>query len=181
MLFCNQQQQYEIIEGESDEKAQATRPSFKLRSIYLYVLFSFVLLGSLPLSFLAGRYSVAARMPNTHGLLLPPGEVEQVWEHNLTFSSEPTPQSEAAWASIIPIGRGFIHQPELAPFVSSIAVFHQLHCLVGQSFVASNATISPERLTFEPAQHARGVLLPAPGIGKCQRLHAIRRLSQQNR
>ncbi len=28
------------------------------------------------------------------------------------------------------VGRGFVHHPEVAPFISGIAVFHQLHCLV---------------------------------------------------
>ena len=28
------------------------------------------------------------------------------------------------------VGRGFVHQPSIAPFISNIAVFHQLHCLV---------------------------------------------------
>ncbi|KAE8314739.1 hypothetical protein BDV41DRAFT_575395 [Aspergillus transmontanensis] len=63
------------------------------------------------------------------GLLLPQGNIKTIWEHNLTFSQRPTPESEAAWNSIIPVGRGFIHHPEIAPFISNIAVFHQLHCL----------------------------------------------------
>ncbi|KAE8418450.1 hypothetical protein BDV36DRAFT_295094 [Aspergillus pseudocaelatus] len=86
-------------------------------------------------------------------ILVPQGNVKTVWEHNLTFSQRPTPESEAAWSSIIPgkfkvipcyidkhgsliymgggkqVGRGFIHHPEIAPFISNIAVFHQLHCL----------------------------------------------------
>ena len=28
------------------------------------------------------------------------------------------------------VGRGFVHQPNIAPFISNIAVFHQLLCLV---------------------------------------------------
>ena len=56
--------------------------------------------------------------------------MKTTWEHNLTFTQKPTPESEAAWNSIVPVGRGFIHHPELAPFISNIAVFHQLHCLV---------------------------------------------------
>ena len=59
----------------------------------------------------------------------PDGNIIQVWAHNLTFSQAPTPESEAAWNSLIPVGRGFIHQPEIAPFISNIAVFHQMHCL----------------------------------------------------
>ena len=64
------------------------------------------------------------------GLLDPPGSVRQVWQHNLTFSQKPTLESERAWDSIIPVGRGFIHHKEVAPFISNIAVYHQLHCLV---------------------------------------------------
>jgi hypothetical protein len=60
----------------------------------------------------------------------PAGEIVEVWEHNLTFSQAPTAESEAAWASVIPVGRGFIHHDEIAPFISNIAAFHQLHCLV---------------------------------------------------
>lgn len=60
----------------------------------------------------------------------PPGTSHQIWQHNLTFSQAPTAESEEAWSSIIPVGRGFIHHEELAPFISNIAVFHQLHCLV---------------------------------------------------
>ncbi|KAM0803847.1 hypothetical protein BDR22DRAFT_787895, partial [Usnea florida] len=59
----------------------------------------------------------------------PPGTIHQVWQHNLTFSQKPTPESERAWGSIIPVGRGFIHDKKLAPFISNIAVYHQLHCL----------------------------------------------------
>lgn len=90
-------------------------------------------------------------------MLVPQGNVKTVWEHNLTFSQRPTPESEAAWSSIIPgifkvipcytdkrsslmytankVGRGFIHHPEMAPFISNIAVFHQLHCLVSFNFL----------------------------------------------
>lgn len=67
---------------------------------------------------------------NRTGLPDPPGFVHQVWQHNLTFSQKPTLESERAWSSIIPVGRGFIHHKEVAPFISNIAVFHQLHCLV---------------------------------------------------
>lgn len=35
-------------------------------------------------------------------LLVPEGNIKTVWEHNLTFSQRPTPESEAAWNSIIP-------------------------------------------------------------------------------
>jgi hypothetical protein len=59
----------------------------------------------------------------------PPGTVSQIWQHNFTFSQSPTPASEAAWDALVPIGRGFITNPQIAPFFSNIAVTHQLHCL----------------------------------------------------
>lgn len=68
--------------------------------------------------------------PSTNREQAPPGDFKTKWEHNLTFTQKPDAESEAVWSSIIPVGRGFIHHPQLAPFVSNIAVFHQLHCLV---------------------------------------------------
>ncbi|KNG85379.1 hypothetical protein ANOM_005961 [Aspergillus nomiae NRRL 13137] len=56
------------------------------------------------------------------GFILPQGTIKTAWEHNLTFSQRPRPSPKQ-------LGRGFIHHPELAPFISNIAVFHQLHCL----------------------------------------------------
>jgi hypothetical protein len=67
---------------------------------------------------------------------VPPGPIQTQWQHNLTFTRKPDAESEAAWSSIIPTGRGFIHHPQLAPFVSNIAVFHQLHCLVSISILS---------------------------------------------
>jgi hypothetical protein len=62
--------------------------------------------------------------------LVPPGSVLTKWHHNLTFTQKPDKSSEAAWGSIIPVGRGFITHPHLSPEPSNIAVFHQIHCLV---------------------------------------------------
>ncbi|KAJ5998327.1 hypothetical protein N7451_006137 [Penicillium sp. IBT 35674x] len=82
------------------------------------------------------------------GLISPPGNVEVVFEHDLLFSERPTPESEAAWNSLIPVGRGFVHHPEIAPFISNLAVFHQLHCL--HAIVVSYYT------AIEEADVARG-------------------------
>lgn len=68
------------------------------------------------------------------GISVPSGPVHITWQHNLTFTQSPSPESEAAWNSIIPVGRGFVHHDQLAPFVSNIAVFHQLHCMVSLSY-----------------------------------------------
>lgn len=42
------------------------------------------------------------RILRSYILLVPEGNIKTVWEHNLTFSQRPTPESEAAWNSIIP-------------------------------------------------------------------------------
>ncbi|KAL2827693.1 hypothetical protein BJY01DRAFT_228955 [Aspergillus pseudoustus] len=63
------------------------------------------------------------------GLLLPPGTTHRELDHDLTFSQRPNAETEKAWADIIPAGRGFIQHPKLAPAVSGLTVFHQLHCL----------------------------------------------------
>ncbi|KAF7868669.1 hypothetical protein EAF04_005199 [Stromatinia cepivora] len=71
------------------------------------------------------------RMERKLGLLVPPGSTKETWYPNTTFSMKPTPESEAAWGSLMPVGRGFIYRPEIAPIVKSVSVFHQLHCLHG--------------------------------------------------
>jgi hypothetical protein len=38
--------------------------------------------------------------------------------------------SERAWKSLFPIGRGFVLHPELAKEEKTVSVFHELHCLV---------------------------------------------------
>ncbi|KAF2653495.1 hypothetical protein K491DRAFT_602680, partial [Lophiostoma macrostomum CBS 122681] len=81
---------------------------------------------------------------------VPPGSVEQVWELNSTFIQRPTPESEAAWNSLVPVGRGFVHHDELAPFISNIAVFHQLHCLAKHGILVAyyKALESPATTKF---------------------------------
>jgi hypothetical protein len=53
-----------------------------------------------------------------------------IWNENSTFSDEPSTITEAAWASLIPDGRGFVTHPKLAKEMKSVSVFHELHCLV---------------------------------------------------
>ncbi|KAI0867572.1 hypothetical protein GGS24DRAFT_515175 [Hypoxylon argillaceum] len=84
---------------------------------------------SLGIGYLLGLGRLRERDTVHYGLPLPAGSLHTSWQHNLTFTQIPSPSSEAAWNSIIPIGRGFVHHSQLAPFISNIAVFHQLHCL----------------------------------------------------
>ncbi|KAF1969963.1 hypothetical protein BU23DRAFT_475151, partial [Bimuria novae-zelandiae CBS 107.79] len=73
----------------------------------------------------------------------PPGDIVKQFHHNLTFTQKPSPESEAAWSSIIPVGRGFITHPQLAPFISNIALYHQLHCLHAVVVAYYDALASP--------------------------------------
>ncbi len=140
-------------ELDSSEVYNEHHPRSPPRRWMLYAQVTCAVLLALTLGVFIGRFSLTATSHNkgllrckilpldfqTHTYLLtqrsggdpaPPGEIHQVWQHNLTFSQSPTLESESAWAATVPVGRGFIHHPELAPFISGIAVFHQLHCLV---------------------------------------------------
>ncbi|TEY77425.1 hypothetical protein BOTCAL_0055g00330 [Botryotinia calthae] len=93
-----------------------------------------LVLGFLSLVFLGMGIVVGGRVPGEErrwGLLAPPGSMKETWYPNTTFSMKPTPESEAAWGSLLPVGRGFIYRPDIAPIVKSVSVFHQLHCLHG--------------------------------------------------
>ncbi|ESZ93632.1 hypothetical protein SBOR_5981 [Sclerotinia borealis F-4128] len=52
---------------------------------------------------------------------IPPGSTKETWYPNTTFSMKPTPESEEAWGSLMPVGRGFIYRPEIAPIVKSVS------------------------------------------------------------
>ncbi|KAF7867203.1 hypothetical protein EAF04_005286 [Stromatinia cepivora] len=121
---------YSALESEErakDERAQNRNPRVgnkrKILVISLTVLIA-VLVG-----FFLGRISL--RVQNARDLLEPAGDHDETWVYNRTFSGPPSNETELAWRSIFPKGRGFIHHPSLAPNISGIAVFHELHCLNG--------------------------------------------------
>jgi hypothetical protein len=51
-------------------------------------------------------------------------------QFNKAFPQRPNEESHTAWAPLFPAKLGFVQNPELAPSVASIAVYHELHCLV---------------------------------------------------
>jgi hypothetical protein len=61
------------------------------------------------------------------------------FEHNETFSQAPSALTNRAWEAIFPDGHGFMKHPELAPQLSVLAVYHQLHCLVGIFFLFASS------------------------------------------
>ncbi|KAI1324528.1 hypothetical protein F5Y16DRAFT_402383 [Xylariaceae sp. FL0255] len=102
-----------------------------------------VITASLLVGYFLGHPGLRDKDTSRFGLPSPPGHVQTIWQHNLTFTQKPSISSEAAWNSIVPIGRGFVHHIELAPFISNIAVFHQLHCLHAIIVAYYNALESP--------------------------------------
>ncbi|KAI0415964.1 hypothetical protein F5X98DRAFT_376343 [Xylaria grammica] len=124
----------ETEQGESLLPTDAKRSSVvskasKLKVICQWIGIICAVLISLVIGYLLGLSRPQDIGPFNYGLPLPPGALHTSWQHNLTFTQKPSASSEAAWNSIIPIGRGFVHHSQLAPFISNIAVFHQLHCL----------------------------------------------------
>ena len=58
---------------------------------------------------------------------------EKSFVYNRTFAESTSTETDAAWESIFPPHGGFFHHQTLAPVGGSLAVYHQLHCLVGKS------------------------------------------------
>ncbi|KAJ5552669.1 hypothetical protein N7494_002047 [Penicillium frequentans] len=67
--------------------------------------------------------------PRRQGLLAPEGNVKVFMEYNSTFTLHPSPESDAAWDSLFPKGKGFVRHDEIAPETSGLVVYHGLHCL----------------------------------------------------
>ena len=50
--------------------------------------------------------------------------------YNRTFAEAPSNETDRAWEDIFPPHGGFFHNPSIAPEGASLAVYHQLHCVV---------------------------------------------------
>ncbi|KAF1941075.1 hypothetical protein EJ02DRAFT_378558 [Clathrospora elynae] len=106
--------------------------SLRLRHACSYL---FVALLSLLVGLILGQFFGLEN--DIDGYLTPYGSTHRnirdvVWWENKTFTAEPSEESEKAWMSVIPIGRGFIDHPVLAPKqMKCVSVFHELHCLHG--------------------------------------------------
>ncbi|KAM0795546.1 hypothetical protein BDR22DRAFT_894084 [Usnea florida] len=80
---------------------------------------------SLPQSRLAS-FSLPDTVPRVYT-----GWSKETFRFNESFAAPP-PQGggqEVVWDSLIPNGLGYVKHPSLAPNLSVISVFHQLHCL----------------------------------------------------
>ncbi|TGO82816.1 hypothetical protein BPOR_0753g00040 [Botrytis porri] len=53
---------------------------------------------------------------------------------------KPTPESEAAWGSLMPVGRGFIYRPEIAAIHGLRTSYYDLHYQIAR---AAGAPIDP--------------------------------------
>ncbi|CCD50389.1 hypothetical protein BofuT4_P090760.1 [Botrytis cinerea T4] len=95
-----------------------------------------LVLAFLSLVFLGMGIAVGGRVPREErkwGLLAPPGSMKETWYPNTTFSMEPTPESEAAWGSLMPVGRGFIYRPEIAPIHGLRTSYYDLHYQIARA------------------------------------------------
>ena len=81
-------------------------------------------------SFFAGRGSITS----DSRLTIPLGTRSEVFRYSRMFGSAPSDDSDTAWASLFPEQGGYFKHPVIAPERSAFAVFHQLHCLVCQSW-----------------------------------------------
>lgn len=83
----------------------------------------------------------------------PEGDVKVFMEYNSTFSSAPSPSSDAAWESLFPKGKGFVRHPDIAPETSGLVVFHALHCLNALRHVYYAAMEGPPPSDHEASHH----------------------------
>ncbi|KAB8297740.1 hypothetical protein EYC80_001542 [Monilinia laxa] len=145
----NSNEDYDV-ESDNTTKFRSPISEYDWKRSCIQILPTFFLASAL--GFFLGHNSVTslASKPTYGGLLPPDGNVTQIWEHNLTFSQAPTAESEAAWDSYVPPGRGFIHQPDIAPFISNIAVFHQLHCFKNWILSEQDKPTQRSRISMEP-------------------------------
>ncbi|PYI04755.1 hypothetical protein BO78DRAFT_347040 [Aspergillus sclerotiicarbonarius CBS 121057] len=115
-----------LMLGEEDfiEESRRPRPA-KFNSWWtaVFAVLAGVLLFGLGVA--AGK-NLPARQS---GLLAPEGDVKVFMEYNSTFTLHPSPESDAAWDSLFPKGKGFVKHPTIAPETSGIVVYHGLHCL----------------------------------------------------
>jgi len=125
------QPQYAVLESREEAKADDETNRFtRHRGCLLNLAISFTALTIASfLGFYFGRLSLDTE--RSTDLLSPAGDLLETWTYNRTFSQAPNEEAEFAWRSIFPKGRGFVHHPTLAPNISGIAVFHELHCLSG--------------------------------------------------
>ncbi|KAF2024504.1 hypothetical protein EK21DRAFT_104617 [Setomelanomma holmii] len=102
---------------------------------YSLVAILCLLLGALGGQFMRLEYEIDGYMA-PYGHTTATHLIPTSWQPNTTFSDEPSALTEAAWAGLIPEGRGFVTHPRLAPKeegarMKSVSVFHELHCLHG--------------------------------------------------
>ena len=121
-----------------------------LRKVIQTLVVLFGILGALSVGYALGSKHAIVPSANTIGTFMtthhvstnshkavPVGNMHYYMQFNKTFPQRPNEESDAAWASLFPEKLGFIQHPELAPEVAGIAVFHELHCLVGRIFLHS--------------------------------------------
>ena len=87
-----------------------------------------VLLVVFSLGYLVGRHIDATGFKSRDSIILRPSR--ELFTYNRTFTNPPSDVTNQAWADLFPARGGFLVHPTLAPNLSVVAVFHQLHCIV---------------------------------------------------
>ena len=83
-------------------------------------------------------------------LSAPIGDISRPLIYNQTFTLAPSPDTDKAWDDIFPTGKGFVKHPSIAPQLSGLAVFHQIHCVVCEACLPKkfSFTLTCSRRTY---------------------------------
>ncbi|KAJ6036382.1 hypothetical protein N7540_000661 [Penicillium herquei] len=114
-----------LLEEQTEKRFSNSSRNFLPWKILFGIVGSLFIFG---LGVVTGK-SLPARNEVESGLLAPEGDVKVLMEYNSTFSIHPSPETEAAWESLFPKGKGFVRHETIAPETSGLAVYHALHCV----------------------------------------------------
>ena len=115
-----------------------TRDAISLRA-FLYQLLALLTAFSLGYLIAQQRHITTPNLSSTS--LQTSAPTRQLFAYNRTFSSPPSNITNQAWIDLFPAHHGFLVHPTLAPNLSVVAVFHQLHCVVRTALLPFTAAI----------------------------------------
>ncbi|TGJ84799.1 hypothetical protein E0Z10_g3945 [Xylaria hypoxylon] len=122
---------YSKLEKDTSESSTDDHPRWSMNIWLVAAVLSLLCV----LSFGAGWIGAQKRRPSALSDIIPSLPVtglsrQQVMTlHEMQAAPPADGSHESAWDKLIPDGLGYVKHPTLAPELSVIAVFHQLHCL----------------------------------------------------
>ncbi|KAL2796246.1 hypothetical protein BJX66DRAFT_336260 [Aspergillus keveii] len=176
MSYNLEEAKYNLVEHDdhaSPECPEAKSPSRKRTAVHVVQIIALFALAFV-LGFVVGKAQM--RPPQSRdGLLLPAGTVHMTFYQNGTFTQRPDTEEDRAWDDLVPVGRGFVQHPQLAPDVSALTVFHQLHCLHAilaayyAAIEAANPTLRPHLKADadDPLLNNTGILMEPSHVRHC--------------